>query len=386
MEDAFQIGLEQLIKLDLVFDTWHYHNQIKDLTILASNLPDLRIVHDHFGGPLGIGPYAGKQEEIFQQWKEDHVTDRTAVGQQHHQTVDSDPHSTGRRHANPQGLEEVGVEFGHRVLFVEAVKLGSEQLVLEQWVVEFGVGVGQFHAVDEQFESFGDLGIVSLPLGQRAEAGGIIDDENRSDQRVLNGLLEDLVDDDVRVHPVGVDLQTSSHLGHRVGVVHRTPGVFGEQLGVGLPGPGRGEVDLVFTPGQDHAVPEHLGGVDHDLFDQVHHRPVVAVSLVELDHRELGIVRRVDSLVAKHSADFIDPLDTADHQPLEVQFECDPHEQLDAQCVVFGDERSRCRAAGHRVQHRCLDLDEPLPRKRLANRVDDAGSVSYTHLTLPTKA
>ena len=71
LEDAFQIGLEQLIKLDLVFDTWHYHNQIKDLTILASNLPDLRIVHDHFGGPLGIGPYAGKQEEIFEQWKED---------------------------------------------------------------------------------------------------------------------------------------------------------------------------------------------------------------------------------------------------------------------------------------------------------------------------
>ena len=71
MEDAFQIGLEQLIKLDLVFDTWHYHNQIKDLTILASNLPDLRIVHDHFGGPLGIGPYSGKQEEIFEQWKED---------------------------------------------------------------------------------------------------------------------------------------------------------------------------------------------------------------------------------------------------------------------------------------------------------------------------
>ena len=71
LEDAFQRGLEQLVKLDLVFDTWHYHNQIKDLTILASELPDLRIVHDHFGGPLGIGPYEGKQEAIFGQWKED---------------------------------------------------------------------------------------------------------------------------------------------------------------------------------------------------------------------------------------------------------------------------------------------------------------------------
>ena len=31
----------------------------------------LRIVHYHFGGPLGIGPYEGKQEAIFGQWKED---------------------------------------------------------------------------------------------------------------------------------------------------------------------------------------------------------------------------------------------------------------------------------------------------------------------------
>ena len=28
-------------------------------------------MHDHFGGPLGIGPYKGKREEIFDQWKED---------------------------------------------------------------------------------------------------------------------------------------------------------------------------------------------------------------------------------------------------------------------------------------------------------------------------
>ena len=71
LEDTFQRGLEQLIKLDLVLDTWHYHNQIKDLIKLAGAMPDLRIVHDHFGGPLGIGPYAGKQDEIFEHWKEE---------------------------------------------------------------------------------------------------------------------------------------------------------------------------------------------------------------------------------------------------------------------------------------------------------------------------
>ena len=71
LEDQFQRGLEQLSNLNMVFDTWHYHNQIKDLTMLAKALPSLKIVHDHFGGPLGIGPYEGKQKEIFIKWKDD---------------------------------------------------------------------------------------------------------------------------------------------------------------------------------------------------------------------------------------------------------------------------------------------------------------------------
>ena len=71
LEDKFQEGLQELASLGMVFDTWHYHNQIKDLTKLAKNLPELVIVHDHFGGPLGIGPYKGKREEIFEQWQED---------------------------------------------------------------------------------------------------------------------------------------------------------------------------------------------------------------------------------------------------------------------------------------------------------------------------
>ena len=71
LEDNFQQGLEELSSLGMVFDTWHYHNQIKDLTKLAKNLPNLTIVHDHFGGPLGIGPYEGKRDEIYEQWKED---------------------------------------------------------------------------------------------------------------------------------------------------------------------------------------------------------------------------------------------------------------------------------------------------------------------------
>ena len=68
---SFRLGAEELIKLSLTFDAWHYHHQIKDLSNFAISYPELTIVHDHFGGPLGVGPYEGKKKEIFQKWKDD---------------------------------------------------------------------------------------------------------------------------------------------------------------------------------------------------------------------------------------------------------------------------------------------------------------------------
>ena len=68
---SFREGAEELIKLNLTFDAWHYHHQIKDLSDFAINYPELTIIHDHFGGPLGVGPYEGKKKEIFHKWKDD---------------------------------------------------------------------------------------------------------------------------------------------------------------------------------------------------------------------------------------------------------------------------------------------------------------------------
>jgi predicted TIM-barrel fold metal-dependent hydrolase len=71
LNNKFQRGIEELSNLRLTFDAWHYHNQIQELTSLAINFPDLVIIHDHLGGPLGIGPYTNMRESIFKQWKED---------------------------------------------------------------------------------------------------------------------------------------------------------------------------------------------------------------------------------------------------------------------------------------------------------------------------
>lgn len=71
---AFHAGLRELANRGLTFDAWNYHHQIPALTSMARAVPEVTIIFDHFGGPLGIGPYEGKRDEIFAQWKKD-VTD-----------------------------------------------------------------------------------------------------------------------------------------------------------------------------------------------------------------------------------------------------------------------------------------------------------------------
>ncbi len=68
---SFQEGVRLLGKMDLTYDTWHYHHQNKDFADLARACPDTQMILDHFGTPLGVGSYQSKREEIFEQWKLD---------------------------------------------------------------------------------------------------------------------------------------------------------------------------------------------------------------------------------------------------------------------------------------------------------------------------
>ncbi len=65
----FREGFGKLAKLGLVFEAWQYHPQMPELTDLARAFPDTKIVLDHFGGPLGLGPYAGRRAQVFEEWK-----------------------------------------------------------------------------------------------------------------------------------------------------------------------------------------------------------------------------------------------------------------------------------------------------------------------------
>jgi len=71
LDASFRAGFAELAPRGLSFDAWLYHGQIPELTDLAQAFPDTTIIFDHFGGPLGIGPYVGQREAIFQQWRLD---------------------------------------------------------------------------------------------------------------------------------------------------------------------------------------------------------------------------------------------------------------------------------------------------------------------------
>ena len=70
-EPAFRQGFKILAELDLVFDAYHYFHQTPCLTRLARDFPGTTIVLNHLGTPLGVGPYANREEEIFATWKRD---------------------------------------------------------------------------------------------------------------------------------------------------------------------------------------------------------------------------------------------------------------------------------------------------------------------------
>ncbi|MBL8350354.1 MAG: amidohydrolase family protein [Burkholderiaceae bacterium] len=70
-EAGFRQGFAQLAPLGLSFEAWQYHPQLPDVTALARAFPDTAIILNHCGGPLGVGPYAGRGDETFAQWRRD---------------------------------------------------------------------------------------------------------------------------------------------------------------------------------------------------------------------------------------------------------------------------------------------------------------------------
>ena len=58
-----------LSRMGLSLDCWLYHPQLDEVAQLADAHPALTIILNHVGSPTLGGPYRGKSEEVFKDWK-----------------------------------------------------------------------------------------------------------------------------------------------------------------------------------------------------------------------------------------------------------------------------------------------------------------------------
>ncbi|NIZ15732.1 amidohydrolase [Phaeobacter sp. HF9A] len=67
--DAFRDGAQAVAARGLSLDVWAYQTQLDEVRALAATLPDLTIIVNHCGGPLGVGPHDRFAPENFQNWR-----------------------------------------------------------------------------------------------------------------------------------------------------------------------------------------------------------------------------------------------------------------------------------------------------------------------------
>ena len=152
--------------------------------------------------------------------------------------------------------------------------------------------------------------------------------------------------------------------------VHVDAGVLLDQVDHRAPRPRRREVERQAFPLDLRRAEGGQRGGRGQLLGERHHVGVVGEGLVQLEHRELGVVPRRQALVAEHTGDLEHPVEAADDEPLQVQLGRDAQVQVHVERVVVRDERPGGGAAGDRVEDRRLDLDVAAVDEVLAHRGD----------------
>ena len=70
LDPRVQAAAEVLAQKSLSLDSWLYHPQLDEVAQLADKNPDLTIILNHVGSPILGGPYRGKQDEVFADWRQ----------------------------------------------------------------------------------------------------------------------------------------------------------------------------------------------------------------------------------------------------------------------------------------------------------------------------
>jgi predicted TIM-barrel fold metal-dependent hydrolase len=65
----YREGFARLAPLGLSYDAWLFHTQLGELVELAQSFPETTIVLNHCGGPIGVGSYAARRQEVVELWR-----------------------------------------------------------------------------------------------------------------------------------------------------------------------------------------------------------------------------------------------------------------------------------------------------------------------------
>ncbi len=63
-------GVQTLSDAGYSFDAWLYFDQLNELVELAERVPNAKIILNHLGGPLGIGKWNSKFQDVDTRWQE----------------------------------------------------------------------------------------------------------------------------------------------------------------------------------------------------------------------------------------------------------------------------------------------------------------------------
>ncbi len=94
-----------------------------------------------------------------------------------------------------------------------------------------------------------------------------------------------------------------------------------------------------------------------ELLGQSHQVAVIAISLIELEHGELGIVLGGDPFIAEIAVDLVHAVEPADHQSLQIKLRGNAQVEVEIEGIVMGDERARGGAAGDGLHHGRFHFD-----------------------------
>ena len=173
-------------------------------------------------------------------------------------------------------------------------------------------------------------------------------------------------------------LQILQFIDHEFAVVELLGGelrvIFLDRLHHGQTVEGFAQIQFLALIADQRGAQNLLRDFTDEPFAEVHQVTIIAIRLVEFQHREFWIVARGQTLVAEIPVDLEDLLEAAHHQTFQIQLRRDAQIHFHVQRVVMGLERLGRRASGDGVHHRCLDFHIVVADEKVAYRPNDLGA------------